>query len=187
MTEQKMGAVELLAAVMNDVRSVGKKDVNEAQKFKFRGIDAVVNAVGPALRKHGGVIAPAVDSVTYESVASRNGGTLTVARLVVTYAVHAPNGEVVMGSVAAEAFDSGDKATAKAMSVAYRTFLLQVLCLPTDDPDPDSFTYEVADWNSAIESVVTKSEARTLYADAKKQNAPASVLDAISQKGSNLG
>jgi hypothetical protein len=31
-----------------------------------------------------------------------------------------------------------DKATAKAMSVAYRTFLLQVLALPTDDPDPDA-------------------------------------------------
>jgi len=43
--------------------------------------------------------------------------------------------------VCAESMDSGDKATAKAMSVAYRTALLQTLCLPTDDVDPDAETY----------------------------------------------
>ena len=44
--------------------------------------------------------------------------------------------------VAAEAWDSGDKAAPKAMSVAFRTALLQALALPTDDPDPDSQSYE---------------------------------------------
>lgn len=43
-----------------------------------------------------------------------------------------------------EAFDSGDKATAKAHSVAFRTAMLQTLCLPTDEKDPDVDTYERA-------------------------------------------
>jgi hypothetical protein len=43
-----------------------------------------------------------------------------------------------------EAFDSGDKSTAKAMSVAYRTALLQALTLPTDEPDPDETVEELA-------------------------------------------
>lgn len=46
--------------------------------------------------------------------------------------------------VYAESLDSGDKATAKAMSVAFRSALLQVLAIPTHDPDPDSQTYERA-------------------------------------------
>ena len=38
--------------------------------------------------------------------------------------------------------DGGDKATAKAMSVAFRIALLQALALPTSEPDPDSTSYE---------------------------------------------
>ena len=43
--------------------------------------------------------------------------------------------------MAAESWDTGDKAMPKAMSVAMRTALIQALALPTDEPDPDSFTY----------------------------------------------
>jgi hypothetical protein len=46
----------------------------------------------------------------------------------------------LVATVAGEGSDSLDKATSKAMSVAYRTALLQALCLPTSDPDPDSFS-----------------------------------------------
>jgi hypothetical protein len=65
--------------------------------------------------------------------------------------------------------DSGDKATAKAMSVAYRTALLQVLCLPTDEPDPDSHTYERAPVESAehllglVQAATTEDELRALW------------------------
>jgi len=53
----------------------------------------------------------------------------------------------------AESMDSGDKATAKAMSVAFRTALLQTLCLPTDesDPDADSYVRSAAPQRSATE------------------------------------
>ena len=44
---------EALSKVMGEVQSVRKDGRNQAQKFNFRGIDSVVNAVGPALRKHG--------------------------------------------------------------------------------------------------------------------------------------
>ncbi|HEY8590218.1 MAG TPA: ERF family protein, partial [Naasia sp.] len=37
-----------------------------------------------------------------------------------------------------ESMDDSDKGTAKAMSVAMRTALLQTFALPTDDPDPDA-------------------------------------------------
>ena len=53
--------------------------------------------------------------------------------VVVAYTFTAPDGSSIVTSAAGEAMDSGDKATPKAMSVAYRTALLQALCLPTDE------------------------------------------------------
>ena len=43
---------ELLAKVMTDIPAVPKSDRNPGLNFNFRGVDAVVNAVGPVLRKH---------------------------------------------------------------------------------------------------------------------------------------
>lgn len=136
---------ERLLAVMNDVQVVGKTDRNQQQGFNFRGIDAVINAVGPAFRKHGIIVVPAVLRNYYEQVeVGKNRTTMGHARLEVEFRFIAVDGSQVEAVVPAEAMDSGDKATAKAMSVALRTALLQVLALPTDEPDPDSSSYERA-------------------------------------------
>jgi hypothetical protein len=44
----------------------------------------------------------------------------------------------ITSQVIAEAIDSGDKGTSKAMSVAYRVAILQTLTLPTGERDPDA-------------------------------------------------
>ena len=135
---------QAIVEVMREVTSVGKNEKNQAQGFKFRGIDAVMNAVGPAFRKHGCFIVPEILEKQAVQVPSKNGGALNVVRLTVAYSIHSSAGDSLTGIVCSEAFDSGDKATAKALSVAMRSFLLQVLCLPTDEPDPDHAVYEVA-------------------------------------------
>jgi hypothetical protein len=132
-----------LNEVMKEVGAVRKNERNTHQNFNFRGIDSVINAVSPAFRKHGIFCTPSVISSEYESVqVGQNRTVMGHARVMVTYTFHATDGTSVAATVSAESMDSGDKATAKAMSVAYRTALLQTLCLPTDDADPDSDTYE---------------------------------------------
>lgn len=132
-----------LSRVMRDTGAVGKDGVNTAQNFKFRGVDAVVNAVHPALVKHGVVVTPDVKSCDYSSAPTARGGVVTVVRIRVRYTFTGPAGDTLKTTVVAESFDSGDKATAKAMSVAFRTALLQTLTLPTDEPDdPDHATFE---------------------------------------------
>jgi len=139
------GIVNALSAVMADVGAVRKDDYNQGQKFNFRGIDAVVNAVSPALRQHGVIVTPAVQNVDYANVeVGRNRTPMGHVRVVVSYTFTASDGSTLTATVPGEAMDSGDKATAKAMSVAFRTALLQALCLPTDEPDPDSHSYERA-------------------------------------------
>lgn len=137
--------VKLLTQVMAEVGAVRKGDRNQQQNFNFRGIDAVTNAVSPALRKAGVIITPQVIDYQYGSVTVGSKGTVMGhVKVTVRYTFHAPDGSSLETIVPAESFDSGDKATAKAMSVAFRTCLLQTLCLPTDDIDPDATSYERA-------------------------------------------
>lgn len=136
---------EAWAAVMADVRGLAKGDRNNQQGFNFRGVDAVMNAVGPALRSHGVSVVPTGVSDVHVSTYTTKGGTvMRDVFLVASYAITGPAGDVMPGAAAGEASDAGDKATPKAMSVAYRTFLLQALTLPTDEPDPDASAYERA-------------------------------------------
>lgn len=136
--------IEALTHVMDDVRAVAKNDRNDAQRFYFRGIDSVMNAVGPSFRKHGVVAVPEVIERTYIDRPGANGRVSIEVRAVVAYHFHVRDSEdVLTTTVIAEARDYADKATAKVMSVAFRTALLQVLCLPTDDKDPDAEYPEV--------------------------------------------
>ena len=164
-------AQQVIVAVMQEVSSVAKKDKNQSQGFSFRGIDAVMNAVGPALRKAGGFVSPEVLNIENTAVPSASGKSLNVVRVLVKYSVYGSEGEPIWGIVAAEALDSGDKATAKAMSVAYRTFLLQLLCLPTDEHDPDHDRYEIGkldvgalvDWADVIKAATSQAELKSAW------------------------
>lgn len=164
---------ESINRVMRDVTSLGKEQRNNHQGFNFRGIDDVMNHVGPAMRKHGVVAAP----IKVEAVAGEKQLRNSVAKsmdLLVTIRWANTEGEYMDTQVAAEAFDSGDKATAKAMSVALRTAYLQVLCLPTEEPDPDSFTYQLAtsdqktEFLKELEGINDLDAMRRLQAKAKK-------------------
>ncbi len=135
---------EALSAVMADVRAVGKDGFNEQQKFKFRGVDAVVDAVGPALRTHGVLVTPRVLDKRYRDFETSRGALMHECVVEVEYTFTGPEGDQLVGSSIGESADSGDKATAKAMSVAYRTWWLQALAIPTGEPDPDETTVERA-------------------------------------------
>lgn len=151
----KISAAESIVGVMAKVGGVAKKDHNEFQNFNFRGIDAVMNAVGPALREVGGFIKPDVLRRRYEHGISTQGKPTIEVRLLVRYSWYGTDGgNPITAEIAAESVDTSDKGTAKAMSVAFRTYLLQILCLPTDEPDPD------ADYTERGEAAQAKKPAR---------------------------
>lgn len=137
-----------LSAVMGDVQGIAKAQrVTEGPaRFNFRGVDDVVNAVGPVLRKHSVVVVPhEVQSVEHERYTTRSGAPMDGVTIVIRWRFYAGDGSYVEASSAGQSSDSGDKAIPKAHSVAYRTVLLQALCIPTDEPDPDSFVHERVD------------------------------------------
>lgn len=171
--------IELLNKVMEDVGAVRKGDRNSQQNFNFRGIDAVMNAVSPALRKHGVIVTPNIESCDFGTVEiGKNHTSMGHCRVTVTYKFWAPDGTFLPATVVGEAMDSGDKAHAKAMSVAFRTALLQTLCLPTDETDPDAESYERAPRraaskpalrNSSVESSETVAQDDELSPEQRQQ------------------
>jgi hypothetical protein len=133
---------EALHDVMADVTAVPKTDRNQQQNFDFRGIDAIINAVGPALRTHHVIAYPHTVDARYRDVTTTTGKPSRECVVLVTYRFLGPGGDYLDIQVPGESLDAGDKGTAKAMSVAYRIALIQALCLPTGDRDPDHDTYE---------------------------------------------
>lgn len=151
-----------IAAVMADVREVRKSERNTGMNFNFRGIDAVLNAVGPALRTHNVIVLPNVVDYTATPTTTANGKNTMHVIVKVEYTFVGPAGDTLTATVIGEAMDYGDKAVPKAMSVAFRTALLQALALPTDDPDPDAQSYERAPKMTANDLLTAISTADTL-------------------------
>ena len=141
--------------VMRDVQAISKDSRNTQQGFNFRGVDAVMNAVGPALREHGVTVVPTSVESKHRDFNTKSGTLMHEAIVTVGYAIIGPDGGIIPGAAIGEAADAGDKATPKAMSVAYRTFLLQALTIPTDEPDPDEHVTDrtetpiVNEWGSS--------------------------------------
>lgn len=146
--EPKEAAPKIYSAiigVMESVGVVGKDSKNTQQNFMYRGIDAVMNALQPAMIKNKLFVIPTVLSEERTERTTNKGAVLFYTRLRVKYDFYAEDGSSVSAEVIGEAMDSGDKATNKAMSIAYKYACFQVFCIPTEEmKDPDAECHEVA-------------------------------------------
>lgn len=177
MTDSKPTVFEAWSAVMGDVQGIAKRERNSSQGFNFRGIDAVMNAVGPALRSHGVSIIPEDVDIERGTFTTRKGAEMHEVHATVAYRVYGPTGDSFVMRAPGESADAGDKATAKAMSVAYRTALLQSLTIPTDEPDPDQQVYERGPQPTVIDGMNAILKAVKGDKDAARQAVTGSGLD----------
>lgn len=134
------------ARVMGEIQQIAKGDQTQATgKYMYRGVDRVVNEVGPVLRKHGVMVIPLCESIEHRDVTTSGGKHAHEVIVKVGYTIIGPEGPgapTLYGSAFGESADSNDKATPQAMSVAWRTFLIQALTVPTGDPDPDENDFQ---------------------------------------------
>lgn len=134
----------LIGKAMAEIGAIGKDQVNEQQRYKFRGIDAVYNALNPVMGKYGLFITPEILEQKREERTNRNGTALIYSIITMRYTVYAPDGSFIQTTVIGEGMDSGDKATNKAMSIAMKYAMFQLFMIPTEDlKDPDAETHEV--------------------------------------------
>lgn len=128
------------------VGGIGKTRMNEQQKFRFRGIEDIQNALAPLLVKHKVCIVPTFANRRTEQYDSRNGGKIfsTVVEGVFDL-VSAMDGSSVRVTIPGEAMDTGDKSTNKAMSMAMKYASLLTFCIPTEGEDADAATHDLKD------------------------------------------
>ena len=121
-----------------EIGAIGKEKRNQQQGFMYRGVDDVYNAVNPVLAKHELFMTSEVLEQNREERETAKGGRLVYTILKMRYTIYASDGTSVSTEVIGEGMDSGDKSSNKAMSIAYKYALFQLLCIPTETVDPDS-------------------------------------------------
>ncbi len=113
--------------------------------YMFRGIDDVYNAIAPLLAEHGLCIIPRFITRSCEERQSKSGGALFYVTVEAEFDfISSEDGSKHTARTFGEAMDSGDKATNKAMSAAYKYAAFQTFAIPTEaSPDADAETHEV--------------------------------------------
>lgn len=124
---------EAICGVMADVGVVKKKDENTFDHYKYRGIDAVMNALQPAMIKNHIFVIPEVIDQKREDRVSRKGEPMIYSVVTVKYRFVADDGSHIVAVVVGEAMDRGDKSVNKAMSAAFKYACFQTFCIPTDE------------------------------------------------------
>ncbi|MEQ5136956.1 ERF family protein [Providencia alcalifaciens] len=126
---------------------IKKESENKQQGFMFRSIDAVYNALAPALVKHGLLILPRMINRTATERVTQRGGVLIYVTVKAEFDfISTKDGSKHTVVTYGEAMDSGDKATNKAMSIAYKYAAFQAFCIPTEETaiDADAEVHNVA-------------------------------------------
>lgn len=129
-----------IAGVMKDIAAVGKDKEFKSKYggYKFRGIDDVMNALHPAMVKNKVFVVPVILEQTRESRTAQSGNIMVVSICKIRYEFYGEDGSCVSAIVIGEGMDTGDKATNKAMSIAFKYACFQVFCIPTEEmADPD--------------------------------------------------
>jgi len=146
-----------ICGVMKDVGAVGKDSENTFDKYKFRGIDAVMNALYPAMVKNGLFVVPEVLEQSREDRLSKKGDPLIYSVSKVKYTFYAEDGSHVSAVVIGEGMDRGDKSMNKAMSAAFKYACFQTFCIPTDEmKDSEKDSPEVARDPKMMETISEK-------------------------------
>ena len=169
-----------IASVMRKLSTTGisKDRRNVQQNYAFRGIDDVYNALSPLLAEAGLCILPRVTSRTVSERTTDRGTVLFSAVVTVEFdLVCAEDGSMHTITTVGEAMDSGDKATNKAMSAAYKYACMQAFCIPTEgDNDADQTTH------ANIAPMKHEPRPDTTFVDAARVNKVVAVFDSIKAK-----
>jgi hypothetical protein len=144
MTTKPENVYAKIAAVQGDLAhtGIGKESENTFDRYKFRGIDAVYNALAPLLAKHRLCILPRIIERDCQERVSRKGEPMFYITVTAEFDfVSADDGSVHVVRTYGEAMDRSDKATNKAMSAAYKYAAFMAFAIPTEgDNDADAAT-----------------------------------------------
>ncbi len=170
---------QLIPAIMGEIDAVGKNKKNQVQGFMYRGIDDVMNAINPALVKYKVFIVPEVLEQSREERKTNKGTPLLYSICKMKFKFCAEDGSCVEAITIGEGMDSGDKATNKAMAIAFKYACFQIFCIPTEEmKDPDSDSHQIKPKGSGEEPNQNKEQSNQQMIE----DAANTIIDEIKMK-----
>jgi hypothetical protein len=178
---------------------IPKTRFNEVDDYKYRSIDDVQNRLAPLLAKHRLCVLPRVLKRHVIERQDADGQLLIGVTLRVAFAlVSADDGSSHLVEAYGEALDTSDKGTAKAMSAAYKSAMIQAFCIPVGDlEDADASSHTLAakthmpepvqgweQWARDIQDLVAVCESEQAIDTVQDRNRE--LLKAISRERSEL-
>lgn len=131
-----------MVAVMRDIGVIAKSRRTEAQgKYNFRGIEELLEALGPVARRHGLITTPRhAGPPIIDHYPTSGGGSMNwvILPMAVEFRATDDEADVIVAEGYGEAADSGDKGVAKAFSVGYREIMFKEFVIPTRGEDYDT-------------------------------------------------
>ena len=123
-----------LVGVMHDIGAIEKKQENKFDRYNFRGIDDLLNALQPALVARGVIVLPDIEECQLDNYETAKGAIMLRAVLRVRFTFYcATDGSSVSCTVQGEGADRGDKAVNKAHSSAMKNAMFEALCIPVEN------------------------------------------------------
>lgn len=124
---------------MADIDVIAKSRKNQSQGYAFRGIDDMYNELHSHFANHKVFYTSEVINQHREEKQTKSGGTMQYSIINVKFTFYAEDGSNISSTMIGEASDSGDKASNKAMSVALKYALMQLLLIPTEEEKDTEF------------------------------------------------
>lgn len=153
-----------LSAVQGDIarKGISKGDTNTFDNYKYRGIDAVLNALAPIFAEHGLLLIPSQKSCEIRTIQTAKGTAMNHCKVEMEFTFYDKHGDSITHTFPGEAMDRGDKSINKACTAAYKYFLFEAFTIPVEGtPDADSETHEVGAPQDYTEQFDTLSDLMT--------------------------
>ena len=135
-------AITAISKALSCSGGIAKLHRNARDDYPYRSIDDILNRLSPLLAKHRLCVLPRVlERTLVDRLGEADQLLVSVTLKVAFELVSTSDASMHIVEAYGEALDPGDKATAKAMSSAYKAAMLQTFCVPVaqiDEPDADS-------------------------------------------------
>ncbi len=138
-------AINAITAALAKSGGIPKAHANLKDQYQYRSIDDVLAKLAPLLSRHRLCVLPRVLRRTACFRTGDANSVLVSVEVQVAYdLVSGHDGSRHVVKAVGEAVDPSDKATAKALSAAYKSAMLQTFCIPVgDDLDADATTHRI--------------------------------------------
>ena len=143
-----------ITAVIGELSTngIGKRHINARDRYDYRSVDDLYERLSPLLARHRLCVLPRILKRSTKARTDEHGSVVMSVTVKAAFdIVSAEDGSRHVIESFGEALDPSDKATAKAMTAAYKYALFQAFCIPAvDSEDADAHSIRLRR-SSAVE------------------------------------